>query len=69
LLDIQGLEFGLLAAEHNVTDMGLDKALYRPGAFVFQMGAKRHRIQLSWEDGLHHEDVIITWKKSPPGRL
>jgi hypothetical protein len=21
------------------------------------------RIQLSWEDGRRHEDVIITWKK------
>jgi hypothetical protein len=61
-LDLQGLEFALLAAQH-VTDTGLDKALYRPGAFVFKMGATTHRIQLSWEDGLRHEDVIITWKK------
>jgi hypothetical protein len=62
-LDLQGLEFALLAAEHDVTGTGLDKALYRPGAFVFRMGATMHRIQLSWEAGLRHEDVIITWKR------
>jgi hypothetical protein len=67
-LDLQGLEFALLAAEH-VTNTGLDKALYRPGAFVFQMGATMHRIRLSWEDGLRHEDVIITWKKQRPEML
>jgi hypothetical protein len=62
-LDIQGLEFALLAAEHDITGTGLDKALYRLGVFVFDMGGVRHRIQLSWEDGLSHEDVIITLKK------
>lgn len=53
----------LLAADHDVTGTGLDRALYRPGAFVFRMGEIAHRIPLSWEDGLRHEDVIITWKK------
>jgi hypothetical protein len=62
-LDLQGLEFALLAADHDVTGTGLDKALYRPAAFVFDMDGTRHRIQLSWEDGLSHQDVIITWKK------
>ena len=62
-LDIQGLEFALLAADHDITGTGLDKALYRPGAFVFDIGGVKHRIQLSWEDGLHHEDVTITRKK------
>ncbi|WP_146006687.1 hypothetical protein [Bradyrhizobium forestalis] len=62
-LDIQGLEFALLATDHDINGTGLDKALYRPGAFVFRMGATTHRIQLSWEDGLSHEDVIITWKR------
>jgi hypothetical protein len=62
-LDIQGLEFALLAANHDITGTGLDKALYRPGAFVFRMDGTKHRIQLSWEDGLPHQDVIITWKK------
>jgi hypothetical protein len=62
-LDLQGLEFALLAVDHDVTGTGLDKALYRPAAFVFDMDGTRHRIQLSWEDGLPHQDVIITWKK------
>jgi hypothetical protein len=62
-LDLQGLEFALLAADHDVTGTGLDKALYRPAAFVFDMDGTRHRIQLSWEDGLSHQDVIFTWKK------
>lgn len=62
-LDLQGLEFALLAADHDVTGTGLDKALYRPGAFVFDMGGTKHRIELSWEDGMPHQDVIITWKK------
>jgi len=62
-LGIQGLEFALLAADHDITGTGLDKALYRPGAFVFDMGGIRHRIRLSWEDRLPHEDVIITRKK------
>src|SRR6266481_6639706 len=62
-LDLQGLEFALLVADHDVTGTGLDKALYRPSAFVFRMGETAHRIQFSWEDGLPHEDVIITWKK------
>jgi hypothetical protein len=62
-LDIQGLEFALLAADHDITGTSLDKALYRPGAFVFDIGGVRYRIQLSWEDGLSHEDVIITLKR------
>ena len=62
-LDLQGLEFALLAADQDLAGTGLDKALYRPGAFVFDMNGTRHRIQLSWEDGLPHEDVIITWKR------
>jgi hypothetical protein len=62
-LDLQGLELALLAADHDVTGTGLDKALYRPGAFVFDMGGTKHRIELSWEDGLPHQDVIVTWKK------
>lgn len=62
-LDIQGLEFALLATDHDIKGTGLDKALYRPSAFVFRMGATTHRIQLSWEDGLPHEDVVITWKR------
>jgi hypothetical protein len=62
-LDLQGLEFAPLAADHDVTGTGLDKALYRPAAFVFDMDGTRHRIQLSWEDGLPHQDVITTWKK------
>ncbi len=61
-LDLQGLEFALLAADHDLAGTGLDKAMYRPAAFVFDMNGIRHRIQLSWEDGLPHEDVIITWK-------
>jgi hypothetical protein len=66
-LDLQGLEFALLAADHDVAGTALDKALYRPATFLFDMDGIRHRIQLSWEDGLPHEDVIITWKK-PDGR-
>jgi hypothetical protein len=62
-LDLQGLEFALLATDHDVAGTGLDKALYRPGAFVFDMGGTKHRLELSWEDGLHHQDVIITWKR------
>ncbi len=62
-LDLQGLEFALLATDHEVAGTGLDKALYRPAAFDFKMGAATHRIQLSWEDGLPHENVTITWKK------
>jgi hypothetical protein len=62
-LNLQGLEFALLATDHDVADTGLDKALYRPAAFDFKIGAATHRIQLSWEDGLPHENVTITWKK------
>ena len=54
-LDLQRLEFALLVADHDVTGAGLDKALYRPGAFVFDMGGTKHRIELSWEDGLPHK--------------
>ena len=31
-LDLQGIEFTLLAAGHDLAGTGLDKALYRPGA-------------------------------------
>ena len=51
-LDLQGLEFALLAADQDLAGTGLDKALYRPGALEFDMNGNRHRIQLSWEDGL-----------------
>lgn len=64
LLDIQGLEFALLAANHDLTGTGLERALYRPGVFIFDIADVKHHIQLSWEDGRHHEDVIITWKPS-----
>jgi hypothetical protein len=46
-LDLQRLEFALLVADHDVTGTGLDKKLYRPGAFVFDMGGTKHRIELS----------------------
>lgn len=62
-LDIQGLEFALLAADQDIAGTGLDKALDRPGALVFDMNGTRHRIQLSREDSLPHEDVTITWKR------
>ena len=62
-LNLQGLEVALLAADHDLAGTGLDKALYRPGAFVFDMNGTRHRIQLSWEDVQPHEEVIITWKR------
>ncbi|WP_316186329.1 MULTISPECIES: hypothetical protein [unclassified Bradyrhizobium] len=58
-VDIQGL--GLLATDHDVEGAGLDKAFYRPGALVFDMGGVRHRIRLSWEDGISHFDVLLTW--------
>jgi hypothetical protein len=58
-----GGEFALLAADQDLAGTGLDKALYRPGAFEFDMNGNRHRIQLSWEDGLRHKGVVITWKR------
>jgi hypothetical protein len=61
-LDIQGMALALLATDHDTTGTGLDKAFCRPAAFVFDMGGIRHRIRLSWEDALHHEEVILTLK-------
>lgn len=58
-LDLQGLHFALVAAEHDIAGTALKEALYRPGGFAFGMGASTHRIQLSWEDGLRHEDVLM----------
>ncbi len=62
-LDLQGLHFALVAAEHDITGTPLKQAPYRPGGFVFRMGTTTHRIQLSWEDRLRHEDVIMEWTK------
>ena len=56
-LDLQGLEFALLAADHDVTGTGLDKALYRPAAFVFDMDGTRHRIS-----------ALVGGRLAPPGR-
>jgi hypothetical protein len=63
ILDIEGLEFAVLAADHDITGTRLDKALFRPGALVFDMDGVKHRIQLSWGDGLPHEDVLVRRKK------
>jgi hypothetical protein len=65
-LNIQGLEFALLASEHDVRGTGLDKAIYRPDALEFNMAGLRHRIQLSWEDATPHQDVLITWQRQDP---
>ena len=62
-IDIEGLEFALLAADHDITGTRLDKALFRPGALVFDMDGVKHRIRLSWGDGLPHEDVLVRRKK------
>lgn len=60
--NIQGFELGLLATDHDISGTGLDKALYRPGAFIFKIGHKTHTLRLSWEDDLKHGDVTLTWE-------
>jgi hypothetical protein len=62
-LDLQGLELALMATDQDLAGTGLDKDLYRPGAFESDMNGTKHRIQLSWEDGLPHKGVVITWKR------
>jgi hypothetical protein len=63
VLDLQGLHFALVAEEHDIAGTALKDALYRPGGFIFHVGDATHRIRLSWEDGLRHEDVIMEWTK------
>ncbi|WP_139861947.1 hypothetical protein [Bradyrhizobium ivorense] len=60
-LDIQGLHFALVAADHDLAGTRLTHALYRPAGFVFRIGAAINRVFLSWEDGLRHESVIMEW--------
>lgn len=62
LTDIQGLQLGILVAEHDVIGTGLDKAVYRPGSFTFRMAQVTNRIDLSWDDGLPHMDFTLTWR-------
>jgi hypothetical protein len=63
LMNIQGFEIALIAGDHDITGTGLEKALYRPGALIFEIGKVRHTIQMSWEDGLDHTGVTIGLKK------
>jgi hypothetical protein len=60
ITDVQGLELGLVAAEHDIREKGFEKALYRPSSFVFKIGRLSHTLRLSWEDGHEHLDVIVT---------
>ena len=60
--DIQGFRIGLLATDHPIKDTGLDKAIYRPGKLVFDLGRVTYSIQLCWEDGLPHMTITIYWK-------
>lgn len=62
-LDMQGLALAILAADQDTAGTGLDRAFYRPSAIVFDMGDVRHRIRLSWEDALPHDEVTLTWKR------
>jgi hypothetical protein len=66
--DIQGFHLGLLAADHPIQGTGLDKAVYRPGRIVFDLGRVTHSIQFCWEDALPHITITITWKGPPPSR-
>jgi hypothetical protein len=60
ITDIQGFQIGLLATHDPIKGTGLDKAVYRPGKLVFDLGKVRHSIQLCWEDTLPHMTITIT---------
>jgi hypothetical protein len=62
ITDIQGFHTGLLATDHPIKGTGLDKAIYRPGKLVFDLGRVKHSIQLCWEDTLPHITITIAWK-------
>jgi hypothetical protein len=61
LTDIQGFHIGLLATDHSIKGTGMDKAIYRPGKLVFDLGRVTHSIQLCWEDALDHITIMIAW--------
>jgi hypothetical protein len=60
-IDIQGMQIGVLAAEHDIVGTGFDRAIYRPRSLIFKMGNLTNAIQLSWEDTLPHMDITLTW--------
>jgi hypothetical protein len=67
ITDIQGFRIGLLTTDHPIKGTGLDKAIYRPGKLVFDLGRVTHSIQLCWEDTLEHITITITWKGPQSG--
>jgi hypothetical protein len=59
LTDIQGLHISLLAADQPIQGTGLDRGFYRPGKLIFKLGDVTHSIQISWEDGLRHDEITM----------
>lgn len=60
-IDIQGMQIGVLAAEHDIAGTGFDRAIYRPKSLVFKMAHLTHTIQMCWDDTLPHMDITLTW--------
>jgi hypothetical protein len=66
-IDIQGMQIGVLAADHDIAGTGFDRAIYRPQRLIFKMGNLTNTIQLSWEDTLSHMDITLTWTNGAEG--
>jgi hypothetical protein len=63
IADLQGLHIALLAINRPIAGSPLEKSGYRPGRIDFALGDARHTIFLSWDDGLEHGQMRLSWEK------
>ncbi len=63
VVDVQGLQFGMLAADTPIKGTRFENAIYRPGALSFKLRHLSHNVKMSWDDTNEHGEMVLTLRK------
>jgi hypothetical protein len=63
VVDVQGLQFGMLAVDTPTKGTRFQNAIYRPGILSFKLGHLTHKIEMSWDDAKGHGEMELTGQR------
>jgi hypothetical protein len=66
---IAGLQFIMMIADPATLAQDVRHWLYRPGALKVAVGPSHRLIEFSWDDGLRHSPMTLTFEKSVSGDI
>ena len=66
---IAGLQFIMMIADPATLAQDVRHWLYRPGALKVAVGPSHRLIEFSWDDGLRHSPMTLTFEKSVTGEI